>query len=269
MLLDKWMDELKGVLGEGELKVEDVRIGVFYTAVMLSTGHVGVAFTPRGLEDTVCCPRSASLMPESGRLVGRPAWELAEYSRSAGPLKRALGVATLNALSSLGLELQGLRRGRVLMDVDPVDIMGIGPDHTVVLIGAFTPYIRRFKENVERLYIVEKNPRALKEDELKFWKPAEEADEALKEADVVLMSGSVLVEGGIDELLESAKGSRVAIVGPTTPPWPGPFFDAGVYALGGIKVLDGERMLRLVGEGGSGYIFERDGAARKVCFLRE
>ena len=269
MLLDKWMYGLKGTLEGKDLKVKDVRISVFYTAVMLSTGHVGVAFTPRGLEDTVCCPRSASVMPESGRLTGRSAWELAEYSKSIGPLKRALGVATLNALSSLGLELQGLRRGRVLLDTDPVDVMGIDPDNVVVLIGAFTPYIRRFKERVEKLYIVEKNPRALKRDELKFWKPAGEAGEALKEADVVLMSGSVLVEGGIDELLGHARGSKVAIIGPTTPPWPEPFFDAGVYALGGIEVLDGERMLELVGEGGSGYIFERDGAARKVCFLRE
>lgn len=269
MLLDVWRTQLRKVLEGRDLIVKDVRIGVFYTAAMLSTGHVGVAFTPRGLEDTVCCPRSASLMPESGRLTGRPAWELAEYSKSVGPLKRALGIATLNALSSLGLELQGLRRGRMLLDTDPADVMEIGPDNVVALVGAFTPYIRRFKDDVRKLYIIEKNPKALRRDELKFWKPPEEAEEALKEADIVLMSGSVLVEGGIDELLESARGSKVAIVGPTTPPWPDPFFDSGVYALGGVKVLDGDRLIRLVGEGGSGYVFERDGATRKVCLVCE
>ena len=43
-----------------QIKVEDIRIGVFYTAAKLSTGDAGVAFTPRDLEDTVCCPRSAA-----------------------------------------------------------------------------------------------------------------------------------------------------------------------------------------------------------------
>jgi hypothetical protein len=37
--------------------------------------------------------------------------------------------------------------------------------------------------------------------------------------------------------------------------------------LGGIRVQDGERMLQLVSEGGSGYFFA--GAAEKICVMRD
>lgn len=36
--------------------------------------------------------------------------------------------------------------------------------------------------------------------------------------------------------------------------------------LGGIRVLDGQKMLQLVSEGGSGYFFEK--VAEKVCVIR-
>ena len=54
--------------GQRDIRVEDVRMGVFYTGAKLSTGDAGVAFTPRDLADTVCCPRSAAKMPTSGKL---------------------------------------------------------------------------------------------------------------------------------------------------------------------------------------------------------
>jgi hypothetical protein len=56
-----------------------------YTAVQLSTGQVGVAFTPRGLVDAVCCPRSAASAPPAVRMAGCDAWELAEYATSPVP----------------------------------------------------------------------------------------------------------------------------------------------------------------------------------------
>jgi hypothetical protein len=38
-----WIDDLQQVLGNDPVMVAEVRIGVFYTAVRLSSGHVGVA----------------------------------------------------------------------------------------------------------------------------------------------------------------------------------------------------------------------------------
>jgi uncharacterized protein (DUF4213/DUF364 family) len=57
--------------------VEEVRIGLGYTAVVLDSGQAGLAYTPR--DDL---PADCSACPAAGRLAGRPARE---------SLKRLLG----------------------------------------------------------------------------------------------------------------------------------------------------------------------------------
>jgi hypothetical protein len=42
-LVQAWTEDLRGRIPDPHLAAEDVRVGVFYTAVQLSTGHVGVA----------------------------------------------------------------------------------------------------------------------------------------------------------------------------------------------------------------------------------
>src|SRR5262245_36962060 len=81
-ITEQWFEDLQAVLAHASFTVPDVRIGVFYTAARLSTGHVGVAFTPREHSDTVCCPRSAAAAPHAGRLAGQDAWALGEYALS-------------------------------------------------------------------------------------------------------------------------------------------------------------------------------------------
>lgn len=85
---------------------------------------------------------------------------------------------------------------------------------------------------------------------------------------MVIISGSALVEGGLDALLTAAQHARqVVLAGPTASPWPPTFFARGVSVLGGIRVVDGEKLLQVVSEGGSGYFFED--FAEKVCIIRE
>jgi len=70
---EMWLHDLQEKLHGEPMAATDVRIGVFYTAVRLSSGHVGVAFTPRDLNDTVCCPKSAASAPPAGRIAGQGA----------------------------------------------------------------------------------------------------------------------------------------------------------------------------------------------------
>ncbi len=72
--------DLRRILGPGPLAVSELRVGVYFTAAQLFTGHLGVAFTPRTLVDTVCCPKTAAAAPNAGYLAGQDAWELAEYA---------------------------------------------------------------------------------------------------------------------------------------------------------------------------------------------
>lgn len=266
-LLHSWLADLRRVLEAEPLSVRDIRIGVFYTAAQLSSGEVGVAFTPRGLDDTVCCPKSAASAPPAGRMAGQQAWALAEYAFSPIALRRAVGVAVLNALSALAMARHGIPGGRLLEGCDALEAADIGRDDRVAMVGAFVPFIKSLRGRVADLAVIDKHREALKPDELPFWKPPERAAETLSRADVVIITGSALVEGEIDGLLEASSRARTRILaGPTASPWPPPFFAHGVDVLGGIRVLDNQQMLTIVSEGGSGYFFE--GAAEKVCIVR-
>lgn len=267
-LVQSWLADLRRVLEAQPLAVADLRIGVFYTAARLLSGQVGVAFTPRDLSEAVCCPKSAAAAPPAGRMEGRSAWRLAEYAMAPDALRRAVGVATLNALSALAIERYGATGGRLARGLDALEAAAIGPGDQVAMVGAFIPFIKNLKGRVAALYVIDKHREALKADELGFWRPPQRAVETLSRASVVIISGSALVEGEIDPLLEASAGARtVVLAGPTASPWPPPFFEHGVDVLGGIRIVDGAQMLRLVGEGGSGYLFE--GAAEKVSIVRE
>jgi uncharacterized protein (DUF4213/DUF364 family) len=115
---------------------------------------------------------------------------------------------------------------------------------------------------------VDKQRDALKSDERAFWQAPERAAEVLAQASEVVITGSALVEGGLEVLLVAANEARtVVLAGPRASPWPVQFFARGVYILGGLHVQDGERILQLVSEGGSGYFFKR--GAEKICLVRE
>ncbi len=250
------------------LEVADVRIGVFYTAVKLSDGHAGVAFTPRDLEDTVCCPRSAARMPVSGKLRGKNAWELVRYAVSNDSLKRSVGVAVINALSARVMEGEGVQGGRILAGKDALDAVTIRSIDKVVLVGAFTPFIRKLKKEVKELFIIDKHPQSLKGDELHLWRSPELVPDVLPQADVAIITGSAMVEGGLEGLLSLCRKAReVVLAGPTASMWPEPLFKRGVTVLGGIAVTDADRLLQVVSEGGSGYFFA--GPARKIAIVRE
>jgi uncharacterized protein len=266
-IAEVWLEDVHNALGDERLTVADVRIGVFYTAARLSSGQVGVAFTPRDLNDTVCCPRSAAAAPPAGRMIGQDAWTLARYALAPGPLRRAVGVAVLNALSALAIARCDALGGRILPGVDALAAAEVGPADRVAMVGALVPFIKTLKGRVAELWVIDKHPQALKADEQTLWRPPHEAQKVLAQASVVIITGSALVEGGLDSLLAAAQPARrVVLAGPTASPWPPTFFARGVHVLGGIRIHDGDAMLQLVSEGGSGYFFA--GCSEKVCIVR-
>ncbi len=263
-LAEEWLADLRATL-TGEPCVDDARVGVFYTAVRVA-GEVGVAFTPRDLSDSVCCPKAASGAPPAGRLAGLPAWEMAAWATSPHPLRRALGVATLNALSATALTRRGLPEGVLREGLDALAAAAFAPDDRVAMVGTFVPFLKRLKGRVADLSVIDRHPGALKPAERPLWVPPEGAAQAVSGASVLILTGSALVEGGLDELLACSGAARLRMMaGPTTPLWPRPFFRHGIGLLGGIRVTDAARLLTIAGEGGSGYLFEQ--AARKACVL--
>lgn len=267
-IVEAWLTDLWNILEGEAITAIDVRVGVFYTAAQLSTSHVGVAFTPRDLSDTVCCPKSAAAAPPAGRMAGQDAWTLARYVLSPVPLRRAVGVAVLNALSAQAMAHHGIPGGQAVFGLDALAAAKVQPEDRVAMVGGFVPFIKALKGNVAQLWVIDKHPQTLKPDEATFWRSPEQASETIAQATVVIITGSALVEGGLDDLLQVTSGARAVILaGPTASPWPPPFFERGVHVLGGIRVLDQHKLLQVVSEGGSGYFFETE--AEKICLVRE
>ncbi len=266
-IIQELIGSMSDFVGKRDIIVEDVRIGVFYTAAKLSTGDAGVAFTPRELEDTVCCPRSAAKMPASGKLKGAKALRLIKMATSDNAMKRSVGIAVLNALSAMKMREEGVKDARVLKNADALDLIEFKADDTLAMVGAFVPFIKKLKGITKELLIVDKHPGALKEEERHMWRPPAVAADVLSQADIVIITGSSMVEGGLDQLLAACtKAREVIVAGPTASTWPEPFFRRGVTVMGGIAINNPDKLLQIVSEGGSGYFFT--GPARKIVIRR-
>src|SRR5262245_46171789 len=90
------------------ITIERVVIGVFFTGIKLSTGHAGACATPiKKIPEAVCCPSSAMAMPFPGKIRGRLADHLLEEAAKSTGVRRAVGIATLNALAQMAAKTRG------------------------------------------------------------------------------------------------------------------------------------------------------------------
>jgi uncharacterized protein (DUF4213/DUF364 family) len=252
-----------------DVRIDDLVIGIFFTGVILSTGHAGVAFTPIAeIPEAICCPTTAARMPQAGSLDGSPISEILNYALDANVLKSAIGVGALNALSQWVIESGNKREYEVIKDKDGFDLLEIKPDETVTLIGAFGPYIRRLKMMGNPFYIVEKNSQTLRTDEIKYFKPESEMSSAIGKSDAMIITGTAIVNHTIDNILSLiTKDKRTAIIGPTASMIPDAFFKRGVYVMAGVRILDPEEMIKILKQGGSAYHLLKE-CSEKIAFVK-
>ncbi len=250
--------------------VERATIGLFFTGVKLSTGAAGACATPlRSIPEAVCCPSSAMAMPFPDKLCGRPVRGLLRETKAASGIRRAVGVATMNALADMCWERHATRGVELRLGVDAYDAADIQPGEDVVVVGAFVPFLKSLKQARQRFTVLEMDPATLKSDELPYFRPADQADAVLPSADVVLITGTTLVNDTLEHLLALCRpATRVVVVGPTVGLLPDAFLRRGVDVLGGIRVTAPDVFLDVLAEGGSGYHFFGH-SAEKVVLMRQ
>ena len=261
----------EAVPGEYEsLQMERVVFGLFFTGVKLTNGDGGICFTPvKAIPEAVCCPSSAKVMPLSGRLKGMEADRVLREMEEGNPLKKALGIATLNALSLTLERSQGTPNFEVVLEKDALDLLTLHEEEFVVVVGALAPYLKRLKARGKPFRVLEMDPRTLKKDEMPFYSPAEEAPLYVPKADLLVVTGTSLVNDTLEGLLALArKDARVVVLGPTASQYPRAFFERGVDMLGGIRVTAPDDLLDLLAEAGSGYHFFGRSAERTTIVPR-
>ena len=134
------------------LTVERVAIGVFFTGVKLSNGAAGACATPiKSIPEAVCCPSSAMAMPFPGRLRGRRALGLLKETAAVSGIRRAVGIAVMNALADLCWERRPVPELELRRGVDAFDATEIHAGDRVVVVGAFVPFPPRAEASKCRL----------------------------------------------------------------------------------------------------------------------
>jgi len=267
-ILKETMEAIQSSLGNEmeTITVEKTVIGLFFTGVKLDTGEGGLCFTPvKSIPEAVCCPSSAQFMPASGKLEGRKATRFLNDMFSGGPLKKAVAIAVMNALSSICWKRQNPETYRIRIGVDPIDEMVIPDDGFVVVVGALVTALKKLKQRGKPFAVLELDPSTLKGDELEYFVPFAEAYKVVPKADILVITGTTLINNTLETLLEKKKpGAEVIVVGPTASMLPEAFFRRGVRRIGGVMVNDADKVLNVISQAGSGYHFFGKGAERVV-----
>ncbi|HKM69326.1 MAG TPA: DUF364 domain-containing protein [Stellaceae bacterium] len=271
-ILDQTIATIDTILGPelDKIAIERVVVGLFFTGVKLSNGTAGTSATPiKSIPEAVCCPSSAMAMPFPGKLRGRRAADLAREALSGHGIRRTVGIATVNALADCCWQRRPNPDVELRHGVDAFDATDIRQGEKVVVVGAFVPFLKELKRRDQAFLVLEQDAATLKADELPFFRPAEQAAEILPDADVVLITGSTLVNNTLEHLLALTRpDARVTVVGPTVGMLPDAFLARGADVLGCVSITEPDAFLDLLAEGGSGYHFFGRSAQKLVLARR-
>jgi len=179
MILDEAFNILSSRFTNG-IEVKKWCVLERYVVLELSSGVCGVAYYPHDV--TLKAPNFRAKDPIAAARLA--------MSRVAG--RKAIGVAALNALT---WALEPTSAFKVGDPLDTLDVYG----KRVAMVGYFKPVFHRF-EHTKSLKIIERK-------KIEGVYPPEKAEEVLSEADIVLITGSCLVYGGLERYLDSLRVS--------------------------------------------------------------
>lgn len=210
---------------------KDVRVGVSWT---------GVWGKYCGLSKTYGIPFvHGNYTREMGHLTEKTTLELAEYAKSWNLIEASIGVAAISSMFKA--------EGAVDMNAQDI-ILRKGEGKRVAMVGAF-PFTPELKKLAKQLWVLELDPNLLNPAQGVITSTA--AEFIIPESDLVVITGSALINKSMDRLLELARLAKAytVILGPSTPLSP-VLFDYGADLIGGAEVLQPEAVLRKLSQSG-------------------
>jgi len=148
-------------------------------------------------------------------------------------IERTLAIATINAVSQYYIDLSKAESKDVTELLDESITK-------VAVIGNMPPIVKSLKERGFDLYVFERNlklwDRETLSDSLEYW--------LLPEMEAVIVSGSALVNGTLDMILERSKKAKlIVLTGPTAQILPEFLKGSGITHVASMKVLNIEKAL--------------------------
>ncbi|MEW6584580.1 MAG: DUF364 domain-containing protein [Nitrospirota bacterium] len=217
-------------------KVEEVRVGLGYVAVALDKKHTGLAAVLRQDLEFHC-----GILAKAGTLSGTPASDLLNYLvNGRNPLERALGLATANAILGAGVPDE---------ENDTIALMNLSPSDHVVMIGFFRPLVPRIEQTGAELTVLEKQKN--RAPALPHILSFKSRGDILKSCSVAIITATTILNNTLEAILNDLENPRwVCILGPSTPLCRNIFAGTPVTHLGGSVVLNRQKVMQIVSEGG-------------------
>ena len=200
--------------------VTDLVVGISLVACELSSSEIGISYV---LRDDL--PNGCSAFPYAQEVIGKPAAEIASWLVTGSDnLKRAIGDAVLTA--SAGSNFPADDKDGLPFGIET------GSSDTVGMIGLIEPIARMLEETAGKLIVFDEglarhggNPLIM---------PSSKQAELLPTCDIVVLSGTTVVNGSIDSLLQMCQKAReIIMVGTSTPMLPAGFKGSGITRLAG------------------------------------
>jgi hypothetical protein len=228
--------------------VRSLTLGLGYTAVELTDGRIGIAYT-YFTEKSSC-----SLFQDQREFEGAAAASLLQLLESENLVERSAALAAVNALNARRCAEFPADRDSVVED------LAVQAGDVVAMAGYFGPVVAK----------IEAAGASVKAHDM--GKGIGERDEfyrflASGEARGLVFTSTSVINGTTEEVLSHLhRDTRCALIGPTTPMVPQAFDHLPIHFLGGIAPRDREGIDRAVRNGrGTRHVLR---AADKVYYRR-
>lgn len=220
MLIDQILVQAKPLL-EGRT-ITDAVISLSLIAVELDNGDIGLSYMLRdGL------PPGCSTFGFAQELIGQNAWTAAQLAvEGTDNAQRGVGMAILTA-GSCQLPLP---------DEDPADLffgIDLKKNDVIGMIGLIPPVAKRFRESGHQTIVFDEEISHFGATPGDVF-PMADQPKLLPGCDVVVLSGTTMINQSLEQLLEWCCNAReIIMVGSSTPMYPEGFKGSGVTVLAG------------------------------------
>ncbi|MHA1649324.1 MAG: Rossmann-like domain-containing protein [Candidatus Helarchaeota archaeon] len=263
-LIDDLISQVLAQIDQKTLHIKRISKGFRFTGTMLQDGSCGLCFSVFNQDPLDSCEYIRSVRS----LEDLDIKKLLKFaSNKENDLERVIGISVLNAVSQHILN-QTQEKYQIIFDTDPLDHISFRETDLVVMIGYIGAFLPKLQGKVKNIAVIDDRLRDINLIRTKeYIKSPESTQEYLRAADIALITGSSLATATLETLLGWIQNAReVAVVGPSAGFIPEPLFSRGVSIVGGMKILEPQKVLDIIAVGEGTPHFKR--YCRKYNIMR-
>lgn len=231
---------------EKQQRIHRVVLGLGYIAVQLENDHVGLSANIVHTRTTNC-----TVFKKAGTLKGSSVGDVLALGMKTDLLSRAICLATINALTNI----EGCGQG-----ADVFEQISINTGDRVAMIGLIEPVAAMLMKKGCDVSVYEH-----REVDHPLVQDPETMGWTCSQADIVIITATSIINNTFKDIIKNLGKSReVILMGPSTPMAKERFLSTPVTYLAGSVVVDPEKALEIVMEGGGTQALYRDNAMEKI-----